>query len=501
MPDIIIYLLKANLSIILFYLGYRLLLRRLTFYNLNRFYLLFSLIFSFTYPLVDIMEWLGGAEHGIPTEVVYVIPDWHEVPVRTFGWWTWIVGLIGVGSLWCAVKLTIRLLSLWRIHRQSRPSVWQWFRYRQVFGNIMPFSFWRHIYLNVHNHGPSDLAEIFRHEQVHVNELHTFDILLAELGSVLSWFNPGVWLLRAAIRENLEFITDRGVLMSGVDKKAYQYSLLAIGQQLDRQPDLANGFNFRSLKRRIMMMNKQSSSRLQLGKYILAVPVIAAFVLVFTVTKAYEDNVPALAADAIAVDTIEQDTIGNKKSGTGTADSVLNIRIIGRVDTTRSHPLIFVDGKELEYAKLNGIDPNIIESVSVLKDKSATAIYGGRGEKGVILITTKKKGAEKKEITGDATRRATPADTIRSNDSLRIETKQREVDTLFQMGNQHDDLLYLIDGEEITIEEFKEIPAAEIDSIRVWKGKSGEEKFGKKGAKGVVEITTKKNGGKGNNRF
>src|SRR5690606_12115858 len=117
------YLLKVNLSVILFYLGYRLLLRKLTFYSLNRFYLLFSLLFSFTYPLVDIAKWLETSERGIPAEVVYVIPDWHQVPTAGFDWWTWVLGLIGMGSLWCAVRLMVRLLSLWRIHRQSQPSV------------------------------------------------------------------------------------------------------------------------------------------------------------------------------------------------------------------------------------------------------------------------------------------------------------------------------------------------------------------------------------------
>src|SRR5690606_24085398 len=118
MPDLIVYLLKANLSVILFYLGYRFLLRKLTFYSLNRFYLLFSLVFSFTYPLVDIDTWLEVSERGLPAEVIYVVPDWQHVPVDTFDWWIWAMGLIGIGSCWFAVRLAVRLLSLWRIHRQ-----------------------------------------------------------------------------------------------------------------------------------------------------------------------------------------------------------------------------------------------------------------------------------------------------------------------------------------------------------------------------------------------
>src|SRR5690606_10735359 len=103
---------------------------------------------------------------------------------------------------------------------------------------------------------------------------------------VLCWFNPGMWLLRNAIRENLEFATDRRVLGSGVAKQAYQYSLLGAGRQLEAYPAIAHGFNFKSLKIRILMMNKKRSSRLHLGKYLFAVPVIAVFALFFTMSRA-----------------------------------------------------------------------------------------------------------------------------------------------------------------------------------------------------------------------
>lgn len=51
-------------------------------------------------------------------------------------------------------------------------------------------------------------------------------------------------------------------------------------------------------------------------------------------------------------------------------------------------PLVMIDG--VERPNFNGVDPNEIESVSILKDASATAIYGVRGANGVVLITTRK---------------------------------------------------------------------------------------------------------------
>jgi iron complex outermembrane receptor protein len=80
-------------------------------------------------------------------------------------------------------------------------------------------------------------------------------------------------------------------------------------------------------------------------------------------------------------------------SGSGAAGSSFNIRIRGGSSLSASNnPLIVVDGVPLDVnnAGLNAINPNDIEDFTVLKDASATAIYGSRGSNGVLMITTKK---------------------------------------------------------------------------------------------------------------
>ncbi|MHB9141769.1 MAG: STN domain-containing protein [Paludibacter sp.] len=71
----------------------------------------------------------------------------------------------------------------------------------------------------------------------------------------------------------------------------------------------------------------------------------------------------------------------------GGDDPVINVRGIGSLTSGASSPLILVDGVERSFTQL---DPNEIESVSVLKDASATAVFGVRGANGVILVTTKR---------------------------------------------------------------------------------------------------------------
>ncbi|WP_338394593.1 TonB-dependent receptor [Fulvitalea axinellae] len=79
-------------------------------------------------------------------------------------------------------------------------------------------------------------------------------------------------------------------------------------------------------------------------------------------------------------------------SGGGELDAEMGMRIrgFGSISSNGSSPYILVDGMPLENASdINKLNPNDIESVSVLKDASSTAIYGSRAAFGVILITTK----------------------------------------------------------------------------------------------------------------
>ncbi|WP_302613716.1 SusC/RagA family TonB-linked outer membrane protein, partial [uncultured Bacteroides sp.] len=71
----------------------------------------------------------------------------------------------------------------------------------------------------------------------------------------------------------------------------------------------------------------------------------------------------------------------------GADDATLYVRGVGSLSTALSQPLMLVDGVERSFFQL---DPNEVESITVLKDASATAVFGVRGANGVILVTTKR---------------------------------------------------------------------------------------------------------------
>ena len=81
----------------------------------------------------------------------------------------------------------------------------------------------------------------------------------------------------------------------------------------------------------------------------------------------------------------------------GADEPVIRIRGVGSLNS--ADPLVLVDGVERPFSQL---DPNEIESISVLKDASATAVFGVRGANGVILVTTKRGEVGKASVTASA---------------------------------------------------------------------------------------------------
>ena len=289
MPALFVFLLKVNIALIVFWLGYYLVLRRLTFYTLNRIYLCIAIIFSSVYPLIKLDNFVQ--KHNIPVQRVIV--DW-KIPagnsvgplVQQTSYWQWATLLFWIGAALFATRLLMQLLSLYKLHKNSNADNIQNHGVRIVKANISPFSFWQSIYINPDNLDPADLKSVLQHEQVHVQEWHTLDILLTEISAIFYWFNPGIWLIKKAVRENIEFITDRRILQRGMDSKAYQYSLLNVSFSATTAAGIINNFNFSTLKKRIIMMNAKRSSNANLTLYAFLVPAVCICLLTIGLSKA-----------------------------------------------------------------------------------------------------------------------------------------------------------------------------------------------------------------------
>ena len=130
----------------------------------------------------------------------------------------------------------------------------------------------------------------------------------------------------------------------------------------------------------------------------------------------------------------------NVNSSTGAPGDGAQIRIRGGASLTASNnPLIVIDGMPMDNNNTKGVNnplslvnPNDIESFTVLKDASATAIYGSRGSNGVIIITTKK-GRKRPEAYRFLTMVALSVSTV---------AKKMDVIECFRIYRLHQELLW-----------------------------------------------------------
>ena len=288
MHPFMIYLIEANIALSLFFILYRLLLKRDTFLQLRRFFFLSVILFSLLYPLMTVpLPHSVSALFTPETEVVSGTVFFGEpvmgniiveesVPSREFN-----LSRIGVViyfsiTLLFILRFLIQLISIFRIRMKSEPA--------EIFGtavyrlkdDITPFSFFNLIFVNTDKHSEAELTQILLHEQTHVQQRHSFDVLLIESLTLLFWWNPFVWLMKREMTMNLEYLADQGVLTHGVNSREYQYHILRLTYQETAVP-IVNNFNVSQLKQRIMMMNQSKSPAYKVGRYLLVLPLVLLF--------------------------------------------------------------------------------------------------------------------------------------------------------------------------------------------------------------------------------
>jgi hypothetical protein len=290
MMPTLLYLLKAHVVLALFAAAYYGLLRQLTFFELNRAYLVLALLFAAVYPALPVPALLPavafepvvaslgqtGGVGATPSAVPSTI-DWQTVGLVAYA--------CGTGVL--LLRLLAQLISLAWVRRNSQPALALGQPVRLLAGAGGPFSFGQTIYLSAAALADTtNLPAALRHEQAHVRQWHTFDVLLTQVAVALAWVNPAAWLLRRAVLDNLEYLADQAALQTGLDRRAYQYSLLRQQPGGVPAPALAFHFSFLTLKNRITMLNQPASTTRQLGRYLLAAPLLMALALGYSAARA-----------------------------------------------------------------------------------------------------------------------------------------------------------------------------------------------------------------------
>lgn len=305
------YFLKANLYGLLFAGCYALFLRRHTFLNVNRAYLLLSAVLSLALPLASLPTQTVDAiplPAGIMTLPISVVatapvepagPDWTLLGV-------WAYGLIAFGLV---LQLVIQLSRLMRLIRQSERQV------RDGYVLVLPpdqttptFSFFRYVVLN-----PADVHNelILNHELIHVRQFHSADVLGLALLRAVFWPVLALIFVERALRHVHEFLADRTASGSQANNYRTDYAQFLVEYTFGVRPDvLTNGFfNPSLLKQRILMLRQRATNRWALGKYVLVLPLALGLLAMTTareeiavVVKQATDETITVLGKVIGVD-------------------------------------------------------------------------------------------------------------------------------------------------------------------------------------------------------
>ncbi|WP_223583939.1 energy transducer TonB [Sphingobacterium sp. GVS05A] len=313
-----IYLLIVNVSLIISFALYRLIFRKLTFFQWNRVYLIGMIFFSllapigifielpkaeliaYSIPMVDLNGYMDIAISSPKEQPIYLID------ILAYMYW--------LGVAIACIFLLFRVIQLVRALRHEH--------------DYLSFSFFNKIIIG---ESIKDSSSIESHERVHVGQGHSYDLLLMELLKIFNWFNPILYFFQKELKFQHECIADE---ICSTDKVAYAEMLVAHALKVDHLP-LAHEFSNHSfLKKRIMMLFKNKSARKKRLLYAAVLPmllVVAGSTLVFNTTRAKDivsdvessiNQVEVTGVKDLATDS-ERLIVGNQVSESkGTASTI-----------------------------------------------------------------------------------------------------------------------------------------------------------------------------------
>ena len=399
-----LFIIKAAITLALLYSCFFIFLSKETFHRFNRCMLVGIMLVSLVMPMFHFTT----SHPTALNEEVYVVQNYIEhdytpiVVAPQAPRISWIQVLTWIYLSGAAIMFVLTLVQAISLARFLRCGV----RHTDSQGNtvilhngeVPPFSIFRYIVMSVKDYETSR-QYILTHEQEHIRLAHTYDLLLLQGMKIFQWFNPFIWFLSRDLKAVHEYEADHAVINQGIDAKSYQQLLVmkVVGNRL--QP-FTNNLNHGSLKKRIIMMYQKPSNRWLMLKALCAIPVAALTINTFATpieTDPVEDMVKKL-------ETTNVPTINEVKETLPTVEEAIVSETPEQAvqdDNDDKNPLILVNGVEMEFptdirtldneaiAKVLGIQEDDVESITVLKDGAATAIYGDKGKNGVIEIKVK----------------------------------------------------------------------------------------------------------------
>lgn len=283
----IAYIVTSGLLLSVFYAFFMLLMRKTTFFTFNRFSLMAGSLLCLALPLIH-WDFSGTAVSNViptlplPQAVVSAEGGTLNAADKGISWLGVVSGIYFLGAFVVLIMNILSVIQTSRMIASGEHIQKEGVKVTIVDAPVASFSFLGHIVISREDFTANPV--ILTHEMSHVRKLHSVDVLLFSVVTVLHWFNPLVWLARAELKMLHEYEADESVIGQGVNAADYQLLLVrkAVGEHRFR---LANGFNHTKLSNRItMMMSEKTNGWIRLS-YVACVPLLACMLCFCTSNK------------------------------------------------------------------------------------------------------------------------------------------------------------------------------------------------------------------------
>ncbi|WP_165501683.1 M56 family metallopeptidase [Pedobacter frigiditerrae] len=288
------YFLKVSACTMLFFTFYLIVLRRLTFFKINRFYLLFTLMISFIIPTLHFTverEVVQAEVVNTPeispvatiTEQTFEAPIQNQLTVpleQAFDYYSllpYLYFLIVLGLLFVA---TWRLFQLVKHTKNSVEKI----NGLKIVSKAKGFtncSFFNYVFIDEENLTETELSILLKHEEVHAKQFHSIDKIILMILKAVLWFNPVVYLYDKALEQAHEFEADE-TTSQNFGTPEYAGLLLRLAISKSEMP-LVHNFVKSPIKERIKMLFNSKSKNMKKLMYLLALPIGLGLLWGFTV--------------------------------------------------------------------------------------------------------------------------------------------------------------------------------------------------------------------------
>ncbi|MDG5492589.1 M56 family metallopeptidase [Psychroserpens sp. SPM9] len=520
------YLLKASAVLLIFYICYQIFLQRDTFFQANRWFLLSGLIIACSVPLVVIpiyIEYTPVEPSGYTFAVNEIaLPASTTIEAQPFDYSQLILWTYFLGIFVCFGKLCIDFLSLRKVFKNSNLVQSKSFKILETSEHVAPFSFFNRIVYNPKQFKNEEIEHVINHEKVHTKELHSIDTILAQLACILFWFNPIVWLYKKALQQNLEFIADQKAQYVSPCEKSYQTVLLKASVK-NHQLAFTNNFYTSLIKKRIVMLHKSKSNKLNQLKLLFVLPLLAVFMMSFNTKDVYVERASEAHIDPIILEVpqtenieivITKDTtdeelkvLQEKLKSKGITFTYKNVKRNSKNEITS----IETDFKNANHSSNynissdDGIKPFKFESsddrfsIGTISDEKNTFTFETNDGKKVNVQSTGSNVYVLKDEDSDVEiesdeHNATVVHSVKTwtdKNGEKISINASENSNQNVIITSTEEPLFIIDGKVVKKSLFEDVDSDEIHSVNVLKGKTALESFGDKGKNGVVIMTKK----------